>query len=123
MNKTKISLQICGWSSLFLGFIFFLFPYFYAQLEGANFENIAWLRNLGAALISVNGIGALLASSNPNKERKLYDIVLLSSCLETVGLSWSTYNWEFSATIKEFIIIPLLAAGLVSVMLLIFRPK
>lgn len=106
-----------------MGFVFFLFPHFYAQLEGANFENIAWLRNLGATLISVNGIGALLASSNPNKERKLYDIVLLSSCLETVGLSWSTYNWEFSATIKEFIIIPLLAAGLVSVMLLIFRPK
>ena len=52
-----------------MGFVFFLYPHFYAQLEGANYENIAWLRNLGAALISVNGIGALLASSNPSKER------------------------------------------------------
>ena len=83
------------------GVSFFLFPHFYAQMEGANFENIAWLRNLGAALISVNGIGALLASSNPNKERKLYDIVLLSSCLETLGLSWSTYNWEFFCNYKR----------------------
>ena len=123
MNKTKISLQICGWSSLLMGLVFFLYPHYYAQLEGASYENIAWLRNLGAALISVNGIGALLASSNPNKERKLYDVVLLSSCLETIALAWSTYHWEFSATVKEYIIIPLLAAGLVSGILLIFRPK
>tara|TARA_X000000950_G_scaffold129041_2_gene161173 strand:- start:1392 stop:1763 length:372 start_codon:yes stop_codon:yes gene_type:complete len=123
LKKTKISLQICGWSSLLMGLVFFLYPHFYAQLEGANYENIAWLRNLGAALISVNGIGALLASSNPNKEKKLYDVVLLSSCLETIALAWSTYRWEFSATVKEYIIIPLLAAGLVSVILLIFRPK
>ena len=74
-----------------MGGIFFFNPYFYASLEGANFENIAWLRNLGAALISVNGIGALLAASDPLKEKKLYDVVLLASCLETIALSWSTY--------------------------------
>ena len=79
-------------------------------LEGANFENIAWLRNLGAALISVNGIGALLAASDP-KKKKLYDIVLLASCLETIALSWSTYFWEFTATVHELIIIPLILAG------------
>jgi hypothetical protein len=71
----------------------------YAEFEGTNFENIAWLRILGAALISVNGIGALLASINPIKEKKLYDVVLLASCLETIALSWSTYSWEFSATV------------------------
>ncbi|MBH18970.1 MAG: hypothetical protein CL851_00925 [Crocinitomicaceae bacterium] len=123
MNKTQITLKICGWSSLIMGGIFFLNPYFYASIEGANFENIAWLRNLGAALISVNGMGALLASSDPVKEKKLYDIVLLASCLETIALSWSTYSWEFSATVQELIIVPLIMAGLVSVLLLIFRPK
>tara|TARA_B100001057_G_scaffold369646_2_gene373365 strand:- start:3701 stop:4072 length:372 start_codon:yes stop_codon:yes gene_type:complete len=123
LNKTQITLKICGWSSLIMGGIFFLNPYFYASIEGANFENIAWLRNLGAALISVNGMGALLASSDPVKEKKLYDIVLLASCLETIALSWSTYSWEFSATVQELIIVPLIMAGLVSVLLLIFRPK
>ena len=123
MNKTQLTLKICGWSSLFMGGIFFFNPYFYASIEGANFENIAWLRNLGAALISVNGIGALLAASDPIKEKKLYDIVLLASCLETIALSWSTYSWEFSATVHELIIIPLILAGLVSILLLIFRPK
>ena len=123
MSKTQLTLKICGWSSLFMGGIFFLNPYFYASIEGANFENIAWLRNLGAALISVNGIGALLAASDPIKEKKLYDVVLIASCLETIALSWSTYSWEFSATVYELIIIPLILAGLVSVLLLIFRPK
>ena len=84
-----------------MGGIFFLNPYFYTALEGANNENIAWLRNLGAALIAVNGVGALLASSNPRKEKKLYDVVLLASCLETIALSWSTYNWEFSSVRAE----------------------
>ena len=105
-----------------MGFIFFINPYLYAELEGANFENIAWLRNLGAALISVNGIGALLASSNPIKDKNLYDVVLLASCLETIALSWSTYSWEFSATVPWLIIVPLVMAFLVSVLLLIFRP-
>ena len=64
-----------------------------------------------------------MASSDPVKEKKLYDIVLIASCLETIALSWSTYSWEFSATVQELIIVPLIMAGLVSVLLLIFRPK
>lgn len=123
MSKTQLTLKICGYSSLAMGGIFFFNPYIYASLEGANFENIAWLRNLGAALISVNGIGALLAASDPKKEKKLYDIVLLASCLETIALSWSTYFWEFTATVQVLIIIPLILAGVISVLLLIFRPN
>ena len=103
-----------------MGVIFFLFPHFYANLEGASFDNIAWLRNLGAALISVNGIGAILAASDPTKEKKLYDIVLLASCLETIALSWSTYHWEFTANVAWLIIAPLILASLVSIMLLLF---
>ena len=92
-------------------------------LEGANFENIAWLRNLGAALIAVNGVGALLAYKEPEKEKKLYDVVLLASSLETLGLVWSTFKWEFSATSEWFIKIPLLLAALVTILLIIYRPK
>ena len=123
MYPTKFTLLICGWSSLLMGGIFFLFPHFYANLEGATFDNIAWLRNLGAALIAINGIGAILAASDPQKEKKLYDVVLLASCLETIALSWSTFQWEFTATIQWLIIVPLALAALVSMMLLVFRPK
>ena len=123
MNPTKLTLIICGWSSLLMGGVFFLFPHLYADLEGATFDNIAWLRNLGAALIAVNGIGAILAASNPKKEKKLYDVVLLASCLETIALSWSTYHWEFTATVEWLIIGPLIIATIVSIMLLVFRPK
>ena len=106
-----------------MGLVFFFFPHYYAALEGANFENIAWLRNLGAALIAVNGVGALLAYKDPRREIKLYDVVLLASSLETLALTWSTIEWEFSATSEWFIKIPLLMAALVTVLLIIYRPK
>ena len=106
-----------------MGLVFFFFPHYYAALEGANFENIAWLRNLGAALIAVNGVGALLAYKDPRREKKLYDVVLLASSLETLGLIWSTFKWEFSATSEWFIKTPLLLAALVTILLIIYRPK
>ena len=123
MIKTKITLLVCGVSSLLMGLVFFFFPHFYAEIEGANFENIAWLRNLGAALIDINGVGALLAIKNPQKEQKLYDVVLLASSLETIGLIWSTVNWEFSATYEGFSQAPMLLAALVTILLIIYRPS
>ena len=106
-----------------MGLVFFFFPHYYAALEGANFENIAWLRNVGAALLAVNGVAALLAYKDPRREKKLYDVVLLASSLETLGLIWSTFKWEFSATSEWFIKIPLLLAALVTILLIIYRPK
>ena len=123
MDRTIVTLKVCGWSSIGMGLIFFLIPEWYAELEGANTENIAWLRNLGAALIAVNGVGALLAASNPSNERKLYDVVMLASLLETIALGWSTVKWEFTATEEIFITGPLILAAIVSIALIIFRPK
>ena len=123
MDRTIVTLKVCGWSSIGMGLIFFLIPEWYAELEGANTENIAWLRNLGAALIAVNGVGALLAASNPSNERKLYDVVMLASILETLALGWSTVKWEFTATEEIFITGPLILAAIVSIALIIFRPK
>ena len=122
MNRTVLTLRICGWSSIGMGLIFFLIPGWYAELEGATTENIAWLRNLGAALVAVNGVGALLAAENPERERRLYDVVMLASVLETIALAWSTLMWEFSATEAVFITGPLALAALVSVALVAFRP-
>ena len=123
MDRAVLTLKVCGWSSIGMGLIFFLIPEWDAELEGANTENIAWLRNLGAALIAVNGVGALLAASNPSNERKLYDVVMLASLLETLALGWSTVKWEFTATEEIFITGPLILAALVSIALIIFRPK
>ena len=123
MDRTILTLKVCGWSSIGMGLIFFLIPEWYAELEGANTDNIAWLRNLGAALIAVNGVGALLAASNPSNERKLYDVVMLASVLETLALGWSTIKWEFTATKEIFITGPLILAAFVSIALIMFRPK
>lgn len=67
MNRTVLTLRICGWSSLGMGLIFFLIPGWYAELEGATTENIAWLRNLGAGGLPSNEkmTGAFNTSSYP----------------------------------------------------------
>ena len=123
MNRTVLTLRVCGWSSIAMGLIFFLIPGWYAELEGATTDNIAWLRNLGAALVAVNGVGALLAAQNPEAERRLYDVVMLASVLETIALAWSTLMWEFTATEAIFITAPLALAALVSVALVVVRPR
>lgn len=123
MNRTVLTLRVCGWSSIAMGLVFFLVPGWYAELEGATTDNIAWLRNLGAALVAVNGVGALLAAQDPEAERRLYDVVMLASVLETIALAWSTLTWEFTATKAIFITGPLALAALVSVALVVVRPR
>ena len=123
MDRTVLTLRVCGWSSIAMGLVFFLVPGWYAELEGATTDNIAWLRNLGAALVAVNGVGALLAAQDPEAERRLYDVVMLASVLETIALAWSTLVWEFTATEAIFITGPLALAALVSVALVVVRPR
>ena len=123
MDRTVLTLRVCGWSSIAMGLVFFLVPGWYAELEGATTDNIAWLRNLGAALVAVNGVGALLAAQDPEAERRLYDVVMLASVLETIALAWSTLTWEFTATEAIFITGPLALAALVSVALIVVRPR
>lgn len=123
MNRTVLTLRVCGWSSIAMGLVFFLVPGWYAELEGATTDNIAWLRNLGAALVAVNGVGALLAAQDPEAERRLYDVVMLASVLETIALAWSTLTWEFTATEAIFITGPLALAALVSAALVVVRPR
>ncbi|MAB74486.1 MAG: hypothetical protein CMC99_05975 [Flavobacteriales bacterium] len=123
MNRTVLTLRVCGWSSIAMGLVFLLIPGWYAELEGATTDNIAWLRNLGAALVAINGVGALLAAQDPITERRLYDVVTLASVLETMALGWSTLTWEFTATKTVFITGPLALAALVSVALVIVRPN
>ena len=123
MDRTVLTLRVCGWSSIAMGLVFFLVPGWYAELEGATTDNIAWLRNLGAALVAVNGVGALFAAQDPEAERRLYDVVMLASVLETIALAWSTLTWEFTATEAIFITGPLALAALVSVALVVVRPR
>ena len=123
MDYTKLTLRICGWSSIWMGMVFLVYPEWYIELEGATTDNMAWLRNLGAALVAVNGVGALLAARDPQQERALYDVVMLASVLETVALGWSTAPWEFTATEEIFVTGPLALALLVSIALVALRPK
>ena len=105
-----------------MGMIFFVYPEWYVDLEGATTDNIAWLRNLGAR----PSRGQRRRSSSgrdPEGEKALYDVVMLASVLETIALAWSTFAWEFTATEEIFITGPLALAFLVSIALVALRPK
>ena len=121
MDYTKLTLRICGWSSIAMGMVFFVYPEWYADLE-ANTEN-SMVEGLGAALVAVNGFGALIAARDPSNERNLYDVVMLASVLETTALAWSVLEWEFSATERIFVTGPLIVAAMVSFALIFYRPK
>ena len=123
MDYTKLTLRICGWSSIWMGMVFLVYPEWYIELEGATTDNMAWLRNLGAALVAVNGVGALLAARDPQQERALYDVVMLASVLETAALGWSTATWEFTATEEIFVTGPRALAFVVSSALVALWPK
>ena len=68
-------------------------------------------------------LGHYLQPGTHNRERALYDVVMLASVLETVALGWSTATWEFTATEEIFITGPLALAFLVSIALVALRPK
>ena len=95
----------------------------YEDLNPEKKKKIAMPTKHGAALVAVNGVGALLAAKDPIGESNLYDVVMLASILETMALGWSTYTWEFSATEEIFITVPLALAAVVSIALILLRPS
>ena len=123
MDKTVLTLRVCGWSSIAMGLIFFLTPEWYAELEGANPIDGNQCCPEVPEPCYVLGVGALLAAKDPIGESNLYDVVMLASILETMALGWSTYTWEFSATEEIFITVPLALAAVVSIALILLRPS
>ena len=94
-------------------------PGWYAELEGATTDNIAW-RNLGAALVAVNGVGLLAAGSEA--ERRLYDVVMLASVLEAIALM-THLGLGIHGHGSDLLTGPLALAALVSVALVVVRPR
>jgi len=93
----KISLLLISIFSLLYGLVFSFAPYFFAELTQAEYTNIAWLRNIGAAICGVLFLGLLLVYRSPTKNYDLFMIITLTSILQTLGLIFSRFYNEFSA--------------------------
>ena len=77
--------------------VFSFTPYFFAELTQAEYTNIAWLRNIGAAICGVLFLGLLVVYRSPPKNYDLFMIITITSILQTLGLIFSRFYNEFSA--------------------------
>ena len=93
----RTSFLIISIFSLFYGLVFFLTPNFFAEMTRADKTNIAWLRNIGAAISGVLFIGLLLVYKSPKKNYDLFMVITITSILQTLGLIFSRFFNEFSA--------------------------
>ena len=91
------SLILISFFSLIYGLVFFLVPNLFAELSQAEKTNIAWLRNIGAAISGVLFVGLILVYKSPIKNYDLFRVITLTSLLQTFGLIFSRFYNEFSA--------------------------
>ena len=99
----KISLLLISIFSLLYGLVFSFAPYFFAELTQAEYTNIAWLRNIGAAICGLLFFGLFLVYKKPLQNYDLFLIITTTSLLQTIGLIFSRFFNEFSA--KKTIVI------------------
>ena len=93
----RTSLIFISIFSLIYGLVFFLTPGIFADLTLAEHTNIAWLRNIGAAIFGLLFIGLLLVYIKPEKNYDLFKVITITSVLQTFGLIFSRFFNEFSA--------------------------
>ena len=113
----KILIAISFFSLLY-GLVFFLTPNFFAEITRADKTNIAWLRNIGAAITGVLFIGLILVYKAPNKNYDLFTVITMTSVLQTLGLIFSRFFNEFSAQKTLIIDLTIYSAIFVSLYLI-----
>ena len=115
IRKSLIAISIF---SLLYGLVFFLTPNFFAEMTRADKTNIAWLRNIGAAISGVLFIGLLLVYKSPKKNYDLFMVITITSILQTLGLIFSRFFNEFSAQKTLIIDLTIYSAIFVSLYLI-----
>ena len=120
IRKSLIAISIF---SLLYGLVFFLTPNFFAEITRADKTNIAWLRNIGAAISGVLFIGLLLVYKSPKKNYDLFMVITITSILQTLGLIFSRFFNEFSAQKTLIIDLTIYSAIFVSLYLIFILIK
>ena len=115
IRKSLIAISIF---SLLYGLVFFLTPNFFAEMTRADKTNIAWLRNIGAAISGVLFLGLLLVYKSPKKNYDLFMVITITSVLQTLGLIFSRFFNEFSAQKTLIIDLTIYSAIFVSLYLI-----
>ena len=114
----RFSLLILSLFSLIYGVYFLFFPFNFVDLTEAKYTNIAWLRNIGAAITGLLFIGLFSIYLNPKGSLKLLNVIIITSLMQTSALIYSRLFDEFSAGKTILIDITIYSAIFVTIYLI-----
>ena len=86
-------------------------PSIWLEWSAASAANVGWLRNIGAALVMVQGVGTFVAINRVGNSALLF-VLGVVSLAQAIALAVSLLLGEFSAERLYFIWGPAIAAGL-----------
>ena len=119
----RLSILFLSIFSLIYGTYFLFFPYSFINLTDADTTNVAWLRNLGAAITGLLFIGLLMVFINTKGSIRLLNVIIITSIIQTSSLIYSRLFNEFSANNLIIIDITIFAAIFVTIYLIYISLK
>tara|TARA_B100002051_G_C16256710_1_gene402275 strand:- start:137 stop:520 length:384 start_codon:yes stop_codon:yes gene_type:complete len=119
----RFSILLLSIFSLIYGIYFLFFPYSFINLTEADTTNVAWLRNLGAAITGLLFFGLLIVYINTKGSIKLLNVIIITSIIQTTSLIYSRLFNEFSSNNLIIIDITIFAAIFVTIYLIYVRLK
>ena len=114
----RLSILFLSIFSLIYGIFFLFFPYSFINLTDAEATNVAWLRNLGAAITGLLFIGLLMVYLNTKGSIRLINIIIITSIIQTSSLIYSRLFNEFSANNLIIVDVTIFAAIFVTIYLI-----
>jgi hypothetical protein len=116
-SMVKFVLILIALLSLALGGVFLIIPGWFITASQAEAVNVAWLRNLGASLVSVQGFGLAIAAFRRRDTNPLLAIITIASTVEAGVIWYSLIVGEFSAEALWAVIVPGIVATTAAVLL------
>jgi hypothetical protein len=114
---TKLAIGLTAVASLALGGVFLIIPGWFVALSEAESVNIAWLRNVGAGLVAVQGFGLLVAIFRRRDTNPILLLAAMASTIQSIAGWYSIFTGEFSAQARWAVIVPFVLATLASIFL------
>jgi len=102
----KLVLSLLAMLFLALGGVFLVIPEWYVTFSEAEEVNTGWLRGLGAAMVSVQGIGLSVSAFRRRDTNPLLATIALASTAQAGVLWYSLIAGEFTVQALWTLIVP-----------------
>ena len=113
----KLAIGLTAVASIGLGGVFLIIPGWFVTLSEAESVNVAWLRTVGAGLVSVQGFGLLVATFRRRDTNPILLLTAMASTVQSIAGWYSLFAAEFSAQAQWTIIVPFLFATIAAIFL------